>query len=255
MHPPHHRSLKTPHPRWPATSGAGHTPRPEYPRPSLRRRGWVNLNGEWDFGAGPARKFDRRIVVPFAPQSALSGIGNWEEADVVWYRRRFDAARAPALLLHFGADDRVGDPSLPRGKQRTEGMGPLWFYTPTTGIWQTVWLEPLPERSIESLRVKPDLGSGSVGFETAGDGANEVIATFEGRRVGRWNGDANAGTIALGEVHPWSPEHPNLYGLDVRSESDHVSSYFGLRSIEAKQGRFWLNGEPYTQRLVLDQGY
>jgi beta-galactosidase/beta-glucuronidase len=258
----------------------------------------VNLNGEWDFGAGPMRRFDRRIVVPFAPQSALSGTGNWEEADVVWYRRRFDVARAPALLLHFGAvdhratiwvngeevarhegghtpfsvdiaavvrehdnelivraDDRVGDKSLPRGKQRTEGMGAPWFYTPTTGIWQTVWLEPLPERSIESLRVKPDLGSGSVGFETAGDGANEVIATFEGRPVGRWNGDANAGTIGLGEVHPWSPEHPNLYGLDVRSESDHVSSYFGLRSIEAKEGRFWLNGEPYIQRLVLDQGY
>src|SRR5260370_35042161 len=105
MHPPHHRSLKTPHPRWPATSSAGHTPRPEYPRPSLRRRDWVNLNGEWDFGAGPARRFDRRIVVPFAPQSALSGIGDWDEADIVWYRRRFDVARAPALLLHFGAVD------------------------------------------------------------------------------------------------------------------------------------------------------
>ena len=273
-------------------------PRPEYPRPSLRRRNWLNLNGEWELGAGSERKFDRRIVVPFAPQSALSGVDSWEEADVVWYRRRFDVARAPRLLLHFGAvdyratvwvngeevahhegghtpfsvdiapvarehdnevivraEDRVGDPSLPRGKQRTEEMGAPWFYTPTTGLWQTVWLEPLPERSIESLRVKPDLESGSVGFEIVGDGANKVIATFEGRLAGRWNGHAGTGTMALEEAHPWSPEHPNLYRLEVRSESDHVSSYFGLRSVEAKEGRFWLNGEPYVQRLVLDQGY
>jgi beta-galactosidase/beta-glucuronidase len=258
----------------------------------------VNLNGEWDFGAGSERRFDRRIVVPFAPQSALSGIGEWEEADVVWYRRRFDVARAPRLLLHFGAvdhratvwvngeevarhegghtpfsvdiarvvreqdnelvvraEDRVGDKSLPRGKQRSEGMGAPWFYTPTTGIWQTVWLEPLPAGCIESLRVKPDLDSGSVSFEIAGGGSKEVIATFAGRPVGGWNHDANAGSIALEEVHTWSPERPNLYGLEVRSGSDHVSSYFGLRSVEAKDGRFRLNGEPYVQRLVLDQGY
>lgn len=258
----------------------------------------MNLNGVWDFGGGPARRFVRRIVVPFSPQSALSGVGEWDEADVVWYRRRFDAPHAARLLLHFGAvdhratvwvngeevarheggytpfsvdiapvvrehdnelivraEDRVGEKSLPRGKQRTEGMGAPWFYTPTTGIWQTVWLEPLPERTIESLHVKPDLESGSVGFETAAGGSKEVVATFEGRRVGRWKGDAEAGTIILTEVHPWSPEHPNLYGLEVRSESDHVSSYFGLRTVEAKAGRFQLNGEPYVQRLVLDQGY
>ena len=80
-------------------------PRAEYPRPSLRRRDWLNLNGEWDFGVGSARRFDRRIVVPFAPQSSLSGIGDWEETDVVWYRRRFDAFGSVRLMLHFGAVD------------------------------------------------------------------------------------------------------------------------------------------------------
>ena len=81
------------------------TPRPEYPRPRLRRRDWVNLNGEWEFGLGGERSFDRTIVVPFCPQSQLSGIGMRIQEDVVWYRRRFDAPEAGRLLLHFGAVD------------------------------------------------------------------------------------------------------------------------------------------------------
>src|ERR1700730_7571641 len=80
-------------------------PRPEYPRPSFRRSGWVNLNGEWEFGAGGSETFDSRIVVPFCPQSELSGLGVRAPADVVWYRRRFDAPDSARLLLHFGAVD------------------------------------------------------------------------------------------------------------------------------------------------------
>src|SRR6266478_5557533 len=80
-------------------------PRPEYPRPTFRRRDWVNLNGEWEFGVGEKRRFDRRIQVPFAPQSRHSGIDDWKSSDVVWYRRHFDAAQSDRLLLHFGAVD------------------------------------------------------------------------------------------------------------------------------------------------------
>jgi beta-galactosidase/beta-glucuronidase len=80
-------------------------PRPEYPRPSFRRRDWTNLNGEWEFGAGDSETFDRRIVVPFCPQSELSGLGVRVPGDVVWYRRRFDAPDSARLLLHFGAVD------------------------------------------------------------------------------------------------------------------------------------------------------
>ena len=80
-------------------------PRPEHPRPTFQRANWVNLNGEWEFGAGEARTFDRAIVVPFCPQSQLSGLGIREPGDVVWYRREFATPRAARLLLHFGAVD------------------------------------------------------------------------------------------------------------------------------------------------------
>ena len=273
-------------------------PRPEYPRPTLRRRDWVNLNGEWEFGAGETARFDRRILVPFAPQSRLSGIGLRAPGDVVWYRRRFQAPEADRVLLHFGAVDyratvwlndvevarhegghtpfaadvttalqgadnvlvvRVEDPladlSLPRGKQYWKETSEGIFYTPTTGIWQTVWLEPLPARHVESLRLRPDLTGGALDFEVGGEGPIELTASLAGSVVGRWSGSAGSGRLALDEVQAWSPESPRLYELEVRIGSDVVAAYFGLRTVETRDGRFWLNGEPYVQRLVLDQGY
>src|SRR5207247_1046914 len=194
------------------------------------RSHWVNLNGEWEFGAGVRPVFDRRIVVPFCPESELSGIGGLP-GDVVWYRRRFDVAEADRLALHFGAvdyratvwvngvevarhegghtpfsadisevvrsgdnvvvvraEDPLADKSTPRGKQfwgeKPEGI----FYTPTTGIWQTVWLEPLPSRHLESLRLMPDLEAGAVALEVAGQGRIAVTVSFEGEVVGTWSG-------------------------------------------------------------------
>src|SRR5438093_5483159 len=79
-------------------------PRPEYPRPSLQRDEWINLNGKWEF-AFDRPDFDRSIVVPFAYQSELSGIGERTLHDTVWYRRHFDAPVAERLILHFGAVD------------------------------------------------------------------------------------------------------------------------------------------------------
>ena len=279
-------------------------PRPEYPRPRLRRRDWLNLNGPWEFGVGERRAFDREIVVPFCPQSSLSGIGERLTEDVVWYRRRFDAPQAERLHLHFGAvdyratvwvngeevahhegghtpftaditavvragdnevmvraEDPLTDRTIPRGKQYWKKTSEGIFYTPTTGIWQTVWLEPLPAKSIGTVDITPDPTGWAVDFEIGGEGRKEVVVTLDGREVGHWFGSAPQGRIALDEVVAWSPESPRLYGFEVSLFDragrvlDHVSSYFGLRTIETSEGRLILNGEPYVPRLVLDQGY
>ena len=278
-------------------------PRPEYPRPSFKRRSWVNLNGQWEFGSGASETFDRRIVVPFCPQSELSGIGLRGPGDVVWYRRRFNAPDSERLLLHFGAvdyratvwvndeevaghegghtpfsadisrfagqadnvvvvraEDPLADRTIPRGKQYWKETSEEIFYTPTTGIWQTVWLEPLPERSIKSIAVRPDLDAAAVDVELVADGEVEVVASFMGAVVGRWQG-GRTGRIALETAKAWTPETPHLYELEVNllsaggTPTDRVTSYFGLRKVEARDGRFWLNGVPYIQRLILDQGY
>jgi len=278
--------------------------RNEYPRPMLRRRDWVNLNGEWEFGAGESRVFDRTITVPFCPQSTLSGIGEPDPGDIVWYRRRFDAPPSRRLLLHFGAvdyratvwvngeevavhegghtpftadiskvaresdnevvvrvEDTLSDRTVPRGKQYWTARPETIFYTATIGIWQTVWLEPLPARAITSLRIEPDYDAGAVTVRCEGDGRKSVTVTLAGEEVGHWSGTDDSCRLQLSRIAAWSPEHPNLYAVEVvlhdraGREVDHVSSHFGLRKIETRGGKFWLNGEPYFQRLVLDQGY
>jgi beta-galactosidase/beta-glucuronidase len=279
-------------------------PRPDYPRPRLRRQDWVNLNGEWEFGAGNAARFDRRIVVPFCPQAELSGIGERDPGDVVWYRRRFAAPDADRLLLHFGAvdyratvwvndvevarhegghtpftadvsavarglgnvlvvraEDPLTDRTIPRGKQYWKQTSESIFYTPTTGIWQTVWLEPVAARHVRRLRIDADLDAGAVDLDVVADGRVQAVASLAGTVVGRWAGPAGRAHIPLEEVAPWSPGSPRLYDLEVRllddggRELDRVGSYFGLRKVEARDGRLWLNGRPCIHRLVLDQGY
>ena len=281
-------------------------PRPEYPRPILRRDQWINLNGEWEF-AFDRPDFDRLITVPFAYQSELSGIGERTLHDTVWYRRRFDAPVAERLILHFGAvdygatvwvngsevarhegghtpfsaditaavrprdneivvraDDPATDLTIPRGKQfwreRSEGI----FYTPTTGIWQTVWLEPLPQCHVASVRLRPRLDDGSLEFDIAVSSPGAVVelsARLGEQEVGRWRGAPGRGRLRFSKVAPWSPDSPVLYDLIVRlidnagRETDRVASYFGLRTVATRDGRFLLNGEPFVQRLVLDQGY
>ncbi len=267
----------------------------DHPRPHLKRSRWIDLGGEWDFGAGPSPRLDRRIRVPYCPQSELSGVHVIDPGDVTWYRRRFAAPDAPRLMLHFGAvdyraavfvngvqvashegghtpfsvdvseiagkpdnelvvraEDPLSDRTIPRGKQHWTPSPEGIFYTPTSGIWQPVWLEPLPERHVETLRTVPDLDARSVDVTVAGDGVPEITVMFGGRDVGRRTG---SGRISLGEIHPWSPEEPNLYEVRISLGDDVVESHFGLRKIETRDGMLWLNGEPYVQRLVMDQGY
>ncbi len=283
-----------------------HGPRPEYPRPRLRRREWINLNGEWRFGFDQPN-FDRTIVVPFAYQSELSGIGRRDLHDTVWYTRRFDPPPAERLVLHFGAvdyratvwvndvelarhegghtpfsvdiasvvrpgantlsvraDDPATDQTVPRGKQFWKEAPEGIFYTPTTGIWQTVWLEPLPEPHVASVRLWPRLEDGALDFDVRASDPRtslQLEARLGGRSAGHWTGLSGTGRLPLSSVAAWSPESPSLYDLvvqlidDAGREVDRVETYFGLRTVATADGQFLLNGEPYIQRLVLDQGY
>ncbi len=326
-------------------------PRPEYPRPQLRRPNWTNLNGEWRFAfddenVGRARSwqcvsaedlayggspFDRIITVPFCHQSRLSGIGEMGFHDVVWYARAFEHAPAgdeERLLLHFGAVDyqatvwvneaqvahhvgghtpftadvthalrdrvnvivvRAEDPSrdvtIPRGKQYWKDEPEGMFYTRTTGIWQSVWLEPVGRCRVGGLRLTPNVDAAAVDVEVSVEGFEPgltlrlvvergdegVIDDRFGLKTALF--ERHIPLITRGEAHQspfpgrwakpalWSPEEPNLYDLrlellDAAGETlDAVESYFGMRKVEARDGKVYLNNRPLYQRLVLDQGY
>jgi hypothetical protein len=292
-------------------------PLPEYPRPQLARKQWVNLNGPWSYAITSAdaprpETFGKRIVVPFPIESQLSGAGEWVAPNQrLWYRRAFTApAMSPGqrVLLNFGAVDwdaevfvngtRVGshqggfdpftfdvtsalkpggqsqelvvavkDPTdqgqQPRGKQvlRPRSI----FYTAVTGIWQTVWLETVPEWYVAGLRIDPDLENGSVRVSVGTEGrpasgGRVTISVLDGQReVASALGPT--ATIRIPSPHTWSPADPFLYGLRVRlSTGDEVDSYFGMRSIAVRADasgarKLFLNGEPIFQYGPLDQGW
>ena len=108
-------------------------------------------------------------------------------------------------------DNPMSDASLPRGKQSWTDRNETVFYTPTAGIWQTVWLEPLPDQPIRRVRVLPDLAGGAVELEVDGDDLVEVVATLDGAEAGRWAGPPGSCRIELDPVVAWSPESPSLF--------------------------------------------
>ena len=141
-----------------------------------------------------------------------------------------------------------------RGKQKLKPGG-IWYST-VSGIWQTVWCESVPENYISSLFITPHLEDGSVELLVMGEGA--VRAVIDGDAY-----DFEAGTSALlklREVRAWSPEEPYLYKLELAMGDDRVESYFAMRSVgigEDRNGvkRLLLNGKPYFQNGLLDQGW
>lgn len=287
-------------------------PLPEYPRPQMVRDSYINLNGEWDYAINKKGEafhdYQGKILVPFSPESILSGVEKTVlPDDVLRYRRHFslpEGFNVGRVLLHFGAVDyeakvlvngtvvtlhrggyypfyadvtdslregeneltvEVTDPSdtlaQAHGKQKLKRGG--IFYTPQSGIWQTVWLESVPESFIESLRLTPDIDSGTlhvlaniVGNRRDG----RVLASISEKIIGEGELKNGECLLHLDEFELWSSEHPVLYDLTVSAGSDEVRSYFGMRkfSIGTDEGgkpRLMLNNAPYFHNGLLDQGY
>ena len=140
----------------------------------------------------------------------------------------------------------------PYGKQKRE-RGGMW-YTPISGIWQTVWLESVPHKYIKSIRVTPT--TTNVKIEVKG-GESKKIITLDSGEIYEFEG--NEITISPINKHLWTPENPNLYRFTLESGKDKIESYFALREIGIKKvkgiPRITLNGKPYLFNGLLDQGY
>lgn len=297
------------------------SPLPEHPRPQLVRPTWHSLNGFYECAIRPAdeawpRHFDRRILVPFPVESALSGVAETLTPEQrLWYRRVITApAAAPGhtWLLHFGAVDwradvfldrrhlethsggydpfsidvgplgaaheltvAVWDPTdagpQPRGKQARRPPRVLrpFFYSPVSGIWQSVWLELVPATHIAGLRITSHRTTLHLAITLAGPrGGERVRATVSSnhQEVARSEGNVDAGlSIDVPNGRFWSPDDPYLYDvtLEVVRDGevvDRATSYCGLRDIEVLPDargrlRLHLNGEPILAHGLLDQGY
>ena len=295
-----------------------------YPRPQMVRENWTCLNGQWDYAVTsvtntPCRpeKWDGKILVPFAIESTLSGVGRLLNPDeFLWYTRKIECDPKPGerVLLHFGGVDFrtmvfighdevtdapheggqnaftlditdyvkkgeneltvcVWDPTEDfvnsRGKQCFKPHG--CFYTRVSGIWQTVWMETVPERHIVSYDVKTDIDKGEVTLVFEADGVKYgdrdegIIELCKGENVEvsvkNTFRPGEPVTIALPKpVALWSPESPALYRFTARYGKDEIKGYFGMRKFEKRKDakgilRFFLNNKPYYILGTLDQGW
>ena len=306
-------------------------PLPAYPRPQMVRQDWMNMNGLWNYAItdASAESFDvqGKILVPFAIESSLSGVGKRvSKGETLWYEREFTVPKkwkGRNVLLHFGAVDwqaevyvngvlvgehkggydpfsfdvtsalkksgkqvlrvKVQDATdnsfQPRGKQCIINTS-IW-YTPVTGIWQTVWMEPVTPSYVADYYVVSDIDKGEVAFDVdafTAEGDIVKVALLEGGEG--YSAEAPSQTvlaeavvengkavIKVDDVKTWSPDSPYLYGVKVWVERkgkvvDSVNGYTAMRKISVKQdsslnkyNSMALNNELLFHFGPLDQGW
>ena len=303
---------------------------PEYPRPQMVRPDWKNLNGLWEYSITPKNEscpesFEGKILVPFAVESSLSGVGRqFTSKDALWYKTTFTVPSAwknRRLMLNFEAVDwrtdvfvndvQVGthtggythfsfdvtpylkkgtntlvvkvldstDDNLQlRGKQVMNPNG-IW-YTPVSGIWQTVWLEPVAEAHIVDYLPVSDIHAGTIDIRVDAEGTREgdlvKVSLLEGGILySTESGTASPElasvtgipggtvTVPVKDVRLWSPDSPYLYGLRISlvrdgKVIDSVEGYTSMREvsvINAAMKACGLNGKPLFHFGPLDQGW
>ena len=301
-------------------------PRSEYPRPQFVRDDWLNLNGVWTYefdagrsgierGLASAKGFASEIIVPFCPESELSGVAHTDFIEAMFYHRKITIPSAwsgKRILLNFGAvdyectgyldgklvgshfggsssfafditeqatpgqeqdfilavTDLLRSEEQPIGKQCMDFKSRGCSYTRTTGIWQTVWMEPVDALGLKSCRVTPDLDGKAFAFVPTFYSEKQgrrlrIRVLAEGREVGSAEVPGNSEmvtVVSLDETRPWSPDDPFLYDIEYTVEVDggvvdRVTSYAGLRKVHIEGDKIYLNNSPVFLRLVLDQGF
>lgn len=263
----------------------------EYPRPMLKRESYYSLNGEWTLNNNhiivpfpPQSKlsqyenevqellhYHKSFTLPenFYKENerVILHLGAVDQTCKVYINNTLLGANEGGYLpFHFDITDYLQDENelvvtamdtlnhdYPYGKQRKD-RGGMW-YTPVSGIWQSVWLEAVPSHSIDQIKILPTLNSVHLDIETD---ANDYTITIPLKtKEFKQTYHTKSIDIVLDEedIELWSPENPYLYHFTIDTETDHVESYFALREIKIEDKNLYLNNKKIFLHGVLDQGY
>ena len=258
-----------------------------HPRPQMMREAYALLNDGWTLNGQPIRvpfppqsmlsgyrgkvgdqlTYETTFDLPesFTKERTLLHFGAVDQTAEVWVNGSMagsheggylpftvditDLVRPTGNTLTVKATDRL-DRTYPYGKQ-CKKRGGMW-YTPVSGIWQSVWLENVPDSYIKGLTLTPDL----TGVDIAVDGVDGFSVTVEGKT---FPFEGASGRVEVDHPILWSPDHPHLYPITIKAGEDEVNSYFALRTIGVRTvdgvPRVCLNGQSLFLHGLLDQGY